>query len=71
MRKIALMGVFVALAGFSLQGCISGQDWICECQDGNFTYKYLITNQPQKDAQKMCDYIKADEEHESCTIKEL
>ncbi|NPA33723.1 MAG: hypothetical protein GXO48_02210 [Chlorobi bacterium] len=71
MKRVLIAGIFIILAGSSLQGCLSGKDWICECQDGNFTYKYLITNQPKGDAQKMCDYIKVEDEHESCTVKEL
>ncbi len=71
MKRFGSVGIFMVIVSFFLQSCISGKDWVCECRDGSFTSKYLITNQPKSDAEKMCNYIKVDEEYESCTVTEL
>ncbi len=69
MRWLGGIALFALVVTF--QSCVSGQDWICECNDGGDVDRFLITNQPKSDAQKLCDYIKVSEEYSSCSIKEL
>ncbi len=69
MRWLGGIALFALVVTF--QSCVSGKDWICECDDGGHVDRELITNQPKSDAQKICDHIRVSNEYPSCSLKEL
>ena len=66
--------LLVTLTGLILSSCASN-DWECICEKTvlgvTMQSNYLLTDQTRKEAERICDYIQAQEEWDNCQTNQL